>query len=128
MIAPAAAQPQQIQLNPIQLLQITGQVLGQLQQWIEKKQGTPDDSHPKHTITARNSIYHTRLLTNLRLQEMLREIADAQKKQQLLELAKKAGAGQKFLDATKLPELDLRLVDTATTERLFAKVKGQEGC
>ena len=100
------AKPQQIQLNPLQLLQITSATLGELQKWLEKKQGTPDDSHPKKTIEARNSIFHARLLTNLRLNEMLREIAASQKQ-----------------FARPLPAFAPQYVDTESSRQMFDTVK-----
>ena len=69
---------QQVKLHPLQLLQITSEVLGQLKVWAEAKRGTPDDSHPHKTIEAITSLHHARLLCNVRLQEMARQIQAAQ--------------------------------------------------
>ena len=79
---------QQLTLNPVQLLQITSEVLGQLIEWVERKPA-PEVSHPQHDITARNSLFHARLLTNLRLREIIVEIQkrqDAERQKQIATL------------------------------------------
>jgi maltooligosyltrehalose synthase len=117
---------QQIQLNPIQLLQITSATLAELQKWIEKKQGTPDDSHPKKTIEARNSIFHTRLLTNLRLNEILREIA-AKQQTAKLEAAKKHPQGFLSEIVKEMKPLPLDYIDTDSTRQMFQTVQTLQG-
>jgi hypothetical protein len=112
MNRPPQPPQQQIQLNPLQLLQLTAATLGELQKWIEKKQGTPDDSHPKKTIEARNSIFHTRLLVNVRLNEILREVA--------------AKRGPAVLGP--LPEFAPQYVDTESTKAIYEKTLGHHAC
>ena len=71
---------QQIQLHPVQLLQITSQVLGELKTWIETR---PEEerSHPEHDMTAAKSLHHARLITNVRLQHLVLEIQKAQEEE-----------------------------------------------
>lgn len=71
-------QPQKITLNPIQMLQITENVLGQLKTWLESKQGTLEDSHPHETIKAITSVHHARLICGVRTREIFLEIQKAQ--------------------------------------------------
>ena len=73
---------QKIQLNPIQLLQITSEVLGQLKDWVEKRPAE-QTSHPEHDATAARSLHHARLLTNLRLREIVLELQKAQEEQRM---------------------------------------------
>lgn len=120
-------QQQQITLNPFQMLAVTAQTLAQLQQWIESKQGTIDDSHPKHTITAKNSIFHTRMLLNVKQQEMLREIV-AKQSAAKMEAAKRAPQGFLAEIAKDMKPLPLEYIDTDDTARLFGKVTTQQGC
>lgn len=112
--------PQQITLNPFQMLAVTAQTLAQLQQWIESKQGTIDDSHPKHTVTAKNSIFHTRMLLNVKQQEMLKEIV-AKQQQEKLNAAKKAPQGFLSEIAKGLPSIPEAYIDTEDTKQLFGK-------
>ena len=123
--------PQQVTLNPFQMIAVTATTLQQLQQWIEGKQGTIEDSHPKHTITARSSIFHTRLLLNLRQQEILKELAAHQRAEKFKQIqAATKGNPQGFLAeiAKEMKPLPLEYIDLEDSKRLFGKVKGQEGC
>ena len=65
--------PQQIQINAIQAIQITDQVLQQLGLWIDEKNKKEINNHPKHSITSKGSILHTRLLLNLRFRQIIQE-------------------------------------------------------
>lgn len=67
------SQPPTIQLNPIQLLQITDKVLAELRLWIEKKPEA-EVSHSDKDRTAIASLHHARLLCGLRLREIATEI------------------------------------------------------
>ena len=69
---------QQVQLNPLQLLQITSEVLGQLKEWAEKKAKEPQ-AHKEHDMTAVSSLHHARLLCNIRLREIMIEIQERQR-------------------------------------------------
>lgn len=78
-------QPQQIQLNPVQLLQITSEVLGQLKTWVEKRPAE-EVSHPEFDATAARSLHHARLICNVRLREIVMELQKAQENQRMKEL------------------------------------------
>ena len=104
-------QPQQIQLNPFQVIQVAAGALAQLQAWIEAKQGTPDDSHPSRTVDAKRSIVHTRLLLNVKYQELMREMIAAQK-----------------APPPPLKPFEPKFVDTESSKLMFEKVKTQQGC
>ena len=122
---------QQVTLNPFQMIAVTATTLQQLQQWIEAKQGTIEDSHPKHTMTARNSIFHTRLLLNVRQQELLKELVAQQKAEKFKQIqAATKGNPQGFLAeiAKEMQPYPQGYIDLEDTKRLFAKAKGQEGC
>ena len=69
---------QQVQINAIQALQITDQVLLQLSQWIDEKNKKEINNHPKHSITAKGSILHTRLLLNMRFRQLIQESQKAE--------------------------------------------------
>jgi len=79
---------QQLQLNPIQMLQITDMVLQQLREWVEKK--APEEvSHPEKDRTAVASLHHARLLANLRCREIMVEVQkrqDAERQKQIVTL------------------------------------------
>ena len=119
---------QQITLNPIQLLQITAATLEQLQKWIENKMGKyEEDSHPKKTLEARNSIFHTRLILGVRHREILVEIAKQQEKARH-EAALRAPQGYLAEIAKEMKPLPLAYIDTDDTKRMFHKVTTQQGC
>jgi len=66
-----------ITLNPFQMLQITDITLKQLGHWIDTK-NAPND-FPKHNITAKTSIHHTRLLLGVKLRELAMAAQAAEK-------------------------------------------------
>lgn len=74
----AAAHPQQISLNPFQMLAITDRVLLELKTYFEKRLATGDESHPARNSEACKSLHHSRLLLGIRQRELIMEVVKAQ--------------------------------------------------
>lgn len=110
---------QQIQLNAVQLLQITSEVLGQLKDWIEKKH--PDDrTHSEVDANAARSLHHARLLTNLRLREIMIEV---QKKQE----AERQKTLNQFPPQSQLNHSAARVLGQNTTAKTIDELWAQAG-
>lgn len=78
--------PQQIQINPLQALQLCDQVLLQLDKYVDERIKKEPNNHKRHAITAHGSILHTRMLLNLRLRSLVQEYqaAEAKKREEAL--------------------------------------------
>lgn len=67
-----------LQINALQALQITDQVLGQMLSWIETKVNEPQ-GHKDKSLIAKRSLFHARMLLGVRHRELVNEAIKAQK-------------------------------------------------
>lgn len=70
--------PQQISLNPFQMLAITDRVLLDLKTYFERRLAAGEESHPDRNGEACKSLHHSRLLLGIRQRELMMEVARAQ--------------------------------------------------
>ena len=70
--------PKPLQINALQALQITDQVLGQMIEWADKKIGEPQGNR-KYDVQAKRSLFHSRMLLGVRHRELVNEAIKAQK-------------------------------------------------